>query len=1166
MGFSLEGDINFADSSIPGFKWIKVAGLSVGDKIVVSSMSLPSGIIQHHDEVNHKYHAGNNKENNFSIHRALPSVLPDDPQINHQGQNTGGYIKMHKGHTFVSFVSDILANFMAIVKNATAEAAPVTNVNQGVLVVAPGVNTPTTNDANIIFAPSRKKSEIVSNSSLANIQNNVNREENFVKYFVNSDVVIDEITSIEYVGREQVYDIEVEGTHNFVAGHWIKGQGDPATYAVRRGRSSPHRVGGKVGRSLSPTSPSTFDLRPSTSFFGGIICHNTYISANVGIGTTNPQGLLQVGTAPSSGLIVQASGNVGIGTTDPGAYRLYVNGDTYIGGVTVTGGTLSFGGDLNMNSKRVYNIGTANTSFDTAGNLGIGTSSPGTAALAVLGGNVGIGTTGASSANLAINGTILVAGTSPAVESDGIIYLGRSTQADDDHAPSNGSEYLLWDDDYTQGNKTGWFYFSGPVSMTSLNVRNNNSITFGTTTAQTISYGDTAGTGGSGAFTFSKEIVTQSSSPAYITFSKSSGTQPSYALEFNPDTGPQQTLRLVKKPVGGSINPLFEFDTAGNFSVFDSAGSKKTVISTGTSFNTNVRNLLRNGSFESNKPAGWSVQTGTSSGTAPSGILQIVSDPSNLTAKFGNNYAKIIDSDATNLLALTYSIFSYLVDAGGDATQRNLGALGEADRLRGKNLTISLWAKCDTGTLTGSIGYSYLASASAPVKAKNISLTTSWQNFIWTFPTTVDNTGELKIRIYLIPVSVNNPDSSGVSQASPAVLGSATSSNVWAYFDGVTLVEGPLAIDYGPSPLTDTGAQVLYGNLAIGANYDPYSSDGSNYYNAPRLTFGEPDSYFGGGYGGWGGGTGEIRFMRWGSSSAGRFMFNRSLYLMSGYSGDFGAGIQIGDPSTGESAMLASTKSDMFIKGVLEIEGTRSGSPANSVIRQGNLGIGLTSPTVKLDVSGDIRATGTIYGNISSTTGSSSLSTLTVTGSTYLATTTGSVGIGTTDPQAKFSVGSTSQFQVSSTGALTAVGVNSGSGLLQGTGGLTLTGTTAINTTGTAASSIGNASGTFQLESSALDISTAGALTGVTGITTSGGYTQSGTSANTFTGTPTFSNATYSALFTGGNLGIGTTAPAQKLHVEGQCVTGDTELAIFAVQGSRLSRKSGIPPYAKQGA
>ena len=38
----------------------------------------------------------------------------------------------------------------------------------------------------------------------------------------NSDILWVKIVSITFAGYEQVYDIEVEGTHNFVAGHWVE--------------------------------------------------------------------------------------------------------------------------------------------------------------------------------------------------------------------------------------------------------------------------------------------------------------------------------------------------------------------------------------------------------------------------------------------------------------------------------------------------------------------------------------------------------------------------------------------------------------------------------------------------------------------------------------------------------------------------------------------------------------------------------------------------------------------------------------------------------------------------------------------------------------------------------------------------------------------------------
>ncbi|MFA4837538.1 MAG: hypothetical protein WC749_15900, partial [Dehalococcoidia bacterium] len=106
------------------------------------------------------------------------------------------------------------------------------------------------------------------------------------------------IASLDYVGYEQVYDIEVEGTHNFVANGiiahntYIKGAGTAAGISFR-------------------TADST-----------GVDRVAILDNGNVGIGTTAPVSLLDV----NQKLNVLSGGNVGIGTTLP-AYKLEVTGD-----------------------------------------------------------------------------------------------------------------------------------------------------------------------------------------------------------------------------------------------------------------------------------------------------------------------------------------------------------------------------------------------------------------------------------------------------------------------------------------------------------------------------------------------------------------------------------------------------------------------------------------------------------------------------------------------------------------------------------------------------------------------------------------------------------------------------------------------------------------------
>ena len=114
-------------------------------------------------KVAYDYNNGDNIEGGI-VHKGLPFRFYR-PQIDDKRQYSGKNIESQEVHWFLSFFD----NVTDALKKDTVMAMPIENVSQGFMPVAPGTNAPTTKEANIIFAPSKKKSETISILSLSNI-------------------------------------------------------------------------------------------------------------------------------------------------------------------------------------------------------------------------------------------------------------------------------------------------------------------------------------------------------------------------------------------------------------------------------------------------------------------------------------------------------------------------------------------------------------------------------------------------------------------------------------------------------------------------------------------------------------------------------------------------------------------------------------------------------------------------------------------------------------------------------------------------------------------------------------------------------------------------------------------------------------------------------------
>ncbi len=120
-------------------------------------------IEEDYSKVAYDYNNGDNIEDGI-IHKGLPFRFYR-PQIDDKRQYSGKNIEGQKIHWFLSFFD----NVTDMLKKDTVMAMPIENVSQGFIPVALGTNAPTTKEANTIFAPSKKKSETISNLSLSNI-------------------------------------------------------------------------------------------------------------------------------------------------------------------------------------------------------------------------------------------------------------------------------------------------------------------------------------------------------------------------------------------------------------------------------------------------------------------------------------------------------------------------------------------------------------------------------------------------------------------------------------------------------------------------------------------------------------------------------------------------------------------------------------------------------------------------------------------------------------------------------------------------------------------------------------------------------------------------------------------------------------------------------------
>ncbi len=832
----------------------------------------------------------------------------------------------------------------------------------------------------------------------------------------------------------------------------------------------------------------------SANTFSGLSSFNS----NVGLGTDTPQGALAI-----------TNGNVGIGTWAP-AQALDVLGTVKANAITTTGGYTQSGsstntitGATNVSGLATFSNATASALF-TGGNVGVGSVTPGTK----------VDVQGTVRATSFIGDGALITGVMafPAGGLNAVQYGdGLSTLGDETKLSFNGNNLGIGTTD--AGGKlvvVGGNVGIGTTTPQSALAVTNGNVGIGTWDATQAL--DVLGTVKSNAFTTTGGYTQSGSSTNTITGTTnvsgvatfSNATTSALFTGGNVGVGtttPQGAFTVTSGNVGiGTWAPAQALDVLGTVkanAITTTGGYTQSGSSTNTI--TGATNVSGLATFSNATASALFTGGNVGVGSVTPGTKVDVQGTVRATAFVGDGalITGVMAFPAGGLNAVQY----------GDG----LSTLGDETKLsfNGNNLGIGTTdALGRLVVLGGNVGVGTATPQSALVVTNgNVGIGT------WAATQALDVLGTVKANAITTTGGYTQSGSStNTITGTTNVSGVATFSNATtsALFTGGNV---------GVGTTTPQGAfTVTSGNVGIGTWAPEQALDVNGAVKSSTLTIA--------------GGTFAV-------NSSGAITATSAITTTGGYT-QSGSAV---NTLTGNVGLGTTTAQASFVvnNGNVGI-GTWTADGGNLIVKGGgNVGVGTAWPGAAVDVVGAVRAT-SFFGNGAGISGVTAVpagglnavqytnGTLTLGDESKFSFDGNNVGIGTTEGTAKLDVvGTVKSTAFTTSGAYTQSGVSDN----------TFTGNVGLGTSTPQASLVvtnGNVGIGTWAPAQALDVF---GTVKANAISTTGGYTQTGSSTNTLsgptnvTGLPTFSNATASALFTGGNVGVGSVTPGTKVDVQG---------------------------------